>query len=224
MPVEPIEARCRACGRELLLIEVVKATGGACPSCGRLLAPGYTHLLLDEARRAEVLQRELVLALRRLVGMPGTLELKPESVFRNAVASVGWDELLADNQALVQAEAEALRPAVRSWRDQPKPQRERLAPALVARIRALAERARRHGDLLEHRNVELRAAGDETSLRALREPDGVRHAADELDAAAEAITADARLADDTARAALNRARDSVDESTVGTTGGTSRPS
>jgi len=211
MPVEPIEARCRACGRELLLIEVVKATGGSCPSCGRLLAPGNTYLLLEEARRAEILQRELVLALRRLVGLPGNLELKGESVFRNAVASVGWEELLEDNRALVHAEAGAIGRDVPAWRDQPKPLRQLRAPALAARVRALAERLRRHGDLLEHRNVELRAAGDEASLAAVREPDRIRQAAAELDAAADAVQADARLVDDTVRAALDRARASLDE-------------
>lgn len=75
MAIEPLSARCRACGGELLLREVADSTSGRSPSCGELLAPGYTFLLLEEARRAEALQRALVLCLQRLVDLPGHVEL-----------------------------------------------------------------------------------------------------------------------------------------------------
>ena len=69
MPV-PIEARCRRCGRDLYLTELIRRRSGLCPRCEWPLSPDYTELLLEESVRAERSLRELVRALRRLVGLP----------------------------------------------------------------------------------------------------------------------------------------------------------
>lgn len=206
MAVEPIQARCRNCEREVLLCEVVAAASGRCPGCDEALAPGYTFLLLEEARQAEALQRALVLCLQRLVGLPGNLELNPESVFRNAVAAVGWEERLADEREVIRGEATQIRPQVRVWRRLGRGERDRAGVELAADIRRLAQRLRRHGDLLEQRNAEL---ADQPSL----DPRPVRQAAERMDAAADAVAGDRRLADNIVGEALDTADASL------TTGG-----
>ncbi|MDP8969840.1 MAG: hypothetical protein M3N52_04975 [Actinomycetota bacterium] len=210
MAVEPIQARCGNCRGELLLRDVVAGTSGRCPGCGELLAPGYTFLLLEEARKAETLQRALVMCLQRLVGLPGHLELAPDSVFRNAVAAVDWDERLADDREIIRAEAAQMRPQVRAWRRLARRDRERAGGSLVASIRRLAQRLQRHGDLLEQRNVEL--ADRQPPL----DPTPVRSAAGRMDAAAEAVAGDHRLADDIVREALDTADASLEGDTAST--------
>lgn len=206
MALEPVQARCRGCGRELVLAELVKVGSGACPSCGELLAPGYTHLLLEEARKADALEHALVVCLQRLVGLPGNLELDPESVFRNAVARVGWEELLAADRTVMQTEAAALRPQVREWRRLPRHNRKREAPALLAGLHRLAQRLRLHGRLLEQRDAELGSRG-ETLLGADSRP--LFEAAQGLETAAQTVADDKMRADDHARAALERAETAV---------------
>lgn len=99
MAIEPIHARCRRCDTQLLLPQVIRDTSGRCPGCDEVLAPGYTFLLLEEARRAETLQRSLILSLRRLQGLPGNLVLDVASVLRNALSEVDWDEQLIVTRA-----------------------------------------------------------------------------------------------------------------------------
>ena len=206
MALEPVQARCRGCGRELVLAELVKVGSGACPSCGGLLAPGYTHLLLEEARKADALQHALVMCLQRLVGLPGNLELDPESVFRNAVARVGWEERLAADRTVMQTEAAALRPQVREWRRLPRRDRQREAAALFAGLHRLAQRLRLHSRLLDQRDADLRNGG-ETPLGVGSGP--LLEAAQGLESAAQTIADDNMRADDHARAALSRVEAAV---------------
>ena len=57
-----IMAVCNNCQRDLLLSQLVEGPEitGRCPWCGTLLAPHYTLLLADAARRAERAGAELV--------------------------------------------------------------------------------------------------------------------------------------------------------------------
>src|SRR3712207_2018961 len=71
----PIHAHCTHCGRELLLRELTINHSATCPTCGNLLAPNYSFMLLDEARRAEALAGELAASLQRLAALPGRLVL-----------------------------------------------------------------------------------------------------------------------------------------------------
>jgi hypothetical protein len=98
---------------------------------------------------------------------------------------------------------------VRAWRRLARRDRERAGVALVTDIRRLAQRLRHHGDLLEHRNAEL--AGQQPSL----DPAPVRDAAHRVDAAAEAVAGDRRLADDTVREAVDAADASLHGDKVG---------
>lgn len=111
MAVDPIHARCSNCEAQLLLPQSIHDTAGRCRGCDPLLAPGYTFLLLEEARRAETLQRSLVLSLRRLQGLPGHLDLDVASVLRNALTEVDWDQQLADDRDVIRRHAARARPS-----------------------------------------------------------------------------------------------------------------
>ena len=115
----PIQARCRRCGgdffRPFFLFEVVEATTGECPRCHRPLSPDWTPVLRGEARRADAAQRQLVSALRRLVGLPGNLEILPHSVLRNLFEEIGWERALAAEPTLISEEVRRLREQVQAW-------------------------------------------------------------------------------------------------------------
>ncbi len=204
MAARPIHAQCRQCGQRMVLGEVVTVTAGRCPGCSRVLAPGYTELLLQDAQRAERLEGELVITLRRLAGLPGNLRLDPDAILAAAIAEVGWDELLAGDRDLVQTEAEHIDADTRRWRSRERGARLEQAPALSGRIRALAQRLRRHGDPLPPPGDDRAPATADPALR-------LRRAADGLDAAAHAVHTDARLADDRVRAALRTAREALQD-------------
>jgi len=140
--MEAIKVSCRACERVLLLTEIPKLGTGACPTCGAMLAPGYTHLLLQEARRAEVLQRDLAACLRRLSELPGNLVLDRDAVYAALAAELPVEEQLAADRALIDAESRTLRRAVRQWQRLRHRERAHVTPGLVARFRALAQRVR----------------------------------------------------------------------------------
>lgn len=53
---------------------------GKCPWCGVVLAPEYTHLLIEEVRRAEQAGADLVSALKALRGSWARLRLRPETI------------------------------------------------------------------------------------------------------------------------------------------------
>jgi hypothetical protein len=199
-----VEARWPQCHGELVLSELVRATSGRCPGCGELLAPGYTFLLLEEARKVGLLQRELVMSLERLATLPGHLQLHPEAVLRATVEAVPWDERLANDRDVIRAESAGLRPQVSAWRSHSRREREHRTPELVAAIRRLAQRLRHHRERLEQRNAEV------SDLEPRLDPGPVRQAADQMDAAAEAVGGHRRLADDTVLAALRTVDASIE--------------
>ena len=124
MAAAPIQARCRRCGGDFFLFEVVEAKTGECPRCHWPLSPDWNPLLFEEARRADAAQRHLVIALRRLVGLPGNLEILPHSVLRNLFEEIAWERELAGEPALIREEVRRLREQVEAW--------ERLAPDQTA--------------------------------------------------------------------------------------------
>ncbi len=201
MAIEPIHARCRNCNQDLLLPQVIRDTPGRCPGCDELLAPGYTFLLLEETRRAEALQRSLILSLRRLQGLPGNLALDVASVLRNALTDIDWSEQFADDRDIIGQHAAQLGPRARAWRWLHGRERQRRGKALVASIRSLAQRLRRHADQIEHAGPA--APGPHP------DPARLRAAADQTDAAADAVAADRRLSDDIVRDAMATIDDSL---------------
>lgn len=201
MAVEPIHARCRHCNAQLLLPHIIRDTGGRCPTCTEVLAPGYTHLLLEEARRAEVLQRSLILSLRRLQGLPGNLSLDVASVLRNALADIDRDEQLDDDRDIIRRHASEIIPRAKTWRSLPGPERRRRASGLVSSIRGLAQRLRRYADQVEHAGPAAR--------RPHPEPATLRAAADRADASADAVADERRRCDDIVRDAMTAVDDSV---------------
>lgn len=205
MAIEPIHARCRRCDTQLLLAQVVRDTSGRCPGCDEVLAPGYTFLLLEETRRAETLQRSLILSLRRLQGLPGNLALDVASVLRNALSEVDWNEQLADDRDIIRQHAAQVVPRARAWRSLPGRDRQPGRTRLAASIRSLAQRVRRHADHIEQ-------AGPDTS-GPHADPATLRSAADTADAAADAVMEDRRLSDDIVRDAMTVVDDSLDRVT-----------
>jgi hypothetical protein len=142
MYVSPIEARCRHCTHEFSLSDLLPAADGVCPHCAKLLSPEWTSLLLEESRTADEAMMVLVRALRRLVGLPGNLELLPHSVLRNLFEEVGWEEEFPNDPAGAQEELRLIRLEVESW--------ERLAEiddrnGLSERVKEFLSRKRRSG-------------------------------------------------------------------------------
>ena len=149
MYVSPIEARCRHCAREFRLSDLLSAADGVCPYCARLLSPEWTSLLLQESRTADEAMMALVRALRRLVGLPGNLELLPHSVLRNLFEEVGWEEEFSNDPAGAQDELRFIRLEVESW--------ERLAElddrnGLSERVKEFLSRKRRSGKFVSQPN------------------------------------------------------------------------
>ena len=149
MSVLPIEARCRHCAREFYLSDLLPAADGACPHCARLLSPEWTSLLLEESQTADEAMMVLVRTLRRLVGLPGNLELLPHSVLRNLFEEVGWEEEFSNDPAGAQEELRFIRLEVESW--------ERLAEiddrnGLSERVKEFLSRKRRSGKSVSQPN------------------------------------------------------------------------
>lgn len=203
MAIELVQARCRTCATRLVLAELVLNSLGTCPGCGEQLAPGYTLLLLEETRNADSLQRALVMCLHRLLGLPGTLELSPKSGLE-AVLAVDWHVLMADDREIIRGEVAELRPRVSAWgrlarHDRPE------ARTFVAAMRRLAQRLRRHGQLLdEHDDGPLQRTGH-SPQGSKANSDAVWHAAMQVEHAVDAVSGDRLLADDIALAALQSA-------------------
>jgi len=67
-----IEARCGACRRKLLLVQLVQPSDGfRCPSCGSAFAPGYATVAPGVSARVMDAQAALVTALAELGSMTG---------------------------------------------------------------------------------------------------------------------------------------------------------
>lgn len=200
-----LSARCRRCEGKLLLAEIVGGGSGRCPSCGELLAPGNSLLLLEEARRADALHRAFIVCLDRLAGLPGNLMIDPDTALRDTVAAVGWGERLAEDRETIRSEAADLPPRARACRRLPRRERRAAAGSLAADIRRVAQRLRHHGDLVERRNADEGADG------APLDPVPLREAAARAEAAAAAVAQDRRLADDRVRDAMDEVRRTMDE-------------
>lgn len=206
MAIEPIRGRCRHCEQELPLPHVVRDTSGRCPGCDELLAPGYTFLLLEEGRRAEALQRSLILSLRRLQTLPGNLVLDVASVLRNALADIDWDEQLTDDRDIIRQHTAQLGPRARAWRSLSGRERRDRGTSLVASIRSLAQRLRRYADQLERPGGVARDPHPD--------PSALRSAADEADAAVDGVAEDRRLSDDVVRDAMTVVDDTLDRRAI----------
>jgi hypothetical protein len=100
MTVTPVQARCRRCGDDFALAELLERRDGCCPRCGWRLTDDWASVLLDEARRVDIAQKHLASSLRRLRELPGNLVLLPHPVVRNMVDALGWEEPRADDGAL----------------------------------------------------------------------------------------------------------------------------
>jgi hypothetical protein len=115
VPVTPIGAHCRRCGGDFHLFEVRDQRTGTCPRCGWMLTADWTATLLDEAARADIAQRHLVLALRRLRNLPGNVAVRPHTVLRNLFEEIGWQEDLAEDPEILREELRKLRQHVTAW-------------------------------------------------------------------------------------------------------------
>jgi RNA polymerase subunit RPABC4/transcription elongation factor Spt4 len=137
---EPIEARCRRCHRDFYLFELLERRDGECPRCRHPLSADWTFLLIEETDRAERAQREFLRALRRLVGLPGNLEIKPRSILRNVLDEVGWEEELADEPEIIFEQVRHLEDKAKEWRQLTEQQKQEQAPYIVDLVRHLATR------------------------------------------------------------------------------------
>ena len=189
MATTPIQGRCRRCGREFHLFELVEARDGRCPRCEYLLTPEYTFLLLDEAGRADRLERELVASLRRLVGLPGNLEVIPHSVLRNIFEEVGWEEEVAGDRELVRHEVEELRRWLDRWAELTQSEQEAQAGGLTSGLRRLGQRLRGLGHRVKVPERAGPAGADDRSRTAAASE--LERAASQLDTAADAVSAGA---------------------------------
>jgi hypothetical protein len=115
MPLTPIGARCRRCGRSFYLFEVRDEGTGTCPRCGRPLAADWTAVLLEDIARAEIAQRHLFQALRRLRKLPGNLAVRPHTLLRNFFKEIGWQNDLADDPEMLREELRHIRQHVSAW-------------------------------------------------------------------------------------------------------------
>jgi ribosomal protein L37E len=115
MEVTPIKARCRRCGEDFYLYEVLDQHRGTCPRCGWILTPHRTAKLLEEAALADIAQRRLVGALHNLRNLPGNVRLRPHTVLRNLFEEVGWHDDLADDPELLSHELQELQRLLGAW-------------------------------------------------------------------------------------------------------------
>jgi hypothetical protein len=115
MAVTPIEARCRRCGEDFHLFELLDDRSGRCPRCGWTLTQDWTHKLLEDAKRADISQRHLVAALRSLQNLPGNITVRPHTVMRNLFEEVGWERDAAADPALLRSEIREFRHYLAEW-------------------------------------------------------------------------------------------------------------
>jgi hypothetical protein len=80
-----------------------------------MLTPDWTAKLRDDAAMADIAQRHLVNALRRLQDLPGNMVLLPHTVFRNLFEEVGWQRALVEEPSVLREELRELRLLVTTW-------------------------------------------------------------------------------------------------------------
>jgi hypothetical protein len=115
MAVRSIQARCRRCGDDFTLADLLDDRRGVCLRCGWPLTHDWTPKLLGDAARAEAAQRQLVSALRSLRNLPGNVVVRPHTVLRNLFDEVGWQRDLAEDPELLREELRELRRALLEW-------------------------------------------------------------------------------------------------------------
>ena len=115
MALTPIGARCRRCGNDFYLFELLEERSGTCPRCGWVLTADWTAHLLDQAARADIAQRHLVSSLRNLRNLPGNVTLRPHIVLRNLFEEVGWQEDLVEEPEMLREELRELRRLLIAW-------------------------------------------------------------------------------------------------------------
>jgi predicted GTPase len=74
-----IKGRCRRCGREFLIEQVIQ-NGGQCPWDGKPFQPDYAVVLVDALRDAENAGNTLENALEKLADLEPDLVLDKETV------------------------------------------------------------------------------------------------------------------------------------------------
>jgi hypothetical protein len=124
MTVSPVGARCRRCGEDFHLFELLDDRTGRCPRCSWSLSPDWTPKLLGDAVRVDTAQQRFVSALRSLRDVPGNVALRPHTVLRNMFEEVGWHRDLAEDPDLLQDELSEVRQLLIDW--------ERLDPLVAA--------------------------------------------------------------------------------------------
>jgi hypothetical protein len=199
----PISATCRACNRELLLRELVLSGTGTCPTCGVLLAPHYSFMLLDDARRADALAHELSTCLSRLAALPGNLLFNRDSVYEAIAAPLPATRQQSDERRGIIQNSQQLRRTVWDWTRSDRSQRNTRRAMLVADLYALAQRVRALSTTdaipTTQRQVVSEAAGALANATA-------RMRAKRWRANLDAITALDRITDVVVNANMDRAR------------------
>ncbi|MCX7620559.1 MAG: hypothetical protein N2037_06905 [Acidimicrobiales bacterium] len=146
----PIMARCLSCAAQFPLGKLAETRDGRCPGCRQHLSPGWTTLLVEEAENIETLRQAFVRALRRMAGLPGTLEILPDVILEDLDA-IPWQRnilteptSLVDEIQKVRDRLEGLDPAI-AVSDQTVDE----ANQLRADLQALSNRFIRLGQLLD---------------------------------------------------------------------------
>lgn len=179
-----IRVRCRACRLDFYLSELARSPDGRCPRCSRPVAAAWTGMLRQEAARACRAHGELVDSVRRLVALPGNLELIPHSLVRDLIEEVDWEEEIAEDRELIRREVDELERMARTFA--------RMAPGhdegreFRTGLRRLATLLAGHGDRLEarHRRAQETLADQEVLPAAPPDAGRVHAAAMEVDAVA----------------------------------------
>ena len=185
----PIHGACRVCGRDLLLRELTNTGSTACPNCGTSLSRDYSFLLLEEAKRADVLAASLAGSLKTLAELPGNLSVDRDAVYAAITAPLPIDEQRQTEREQIRTTARQLRESVRTFVRLPSNERRQMTPKLTDALRALAQRIIANGA--------RRSEGD-PAVAVLRD------AAEAVEAAAARIRADEVHAGLKTTAALDR--------------------
>ena len=146
MPVTA-EIRCGRCDGDFSLFELLDTRSGSCPRCGRRLTDDWAPVLIEEAARVDLAQRQLAKSLRRLRSLPGTFVVLPHSILRNVSEALGWDAPVVDDGGSLDDQRKLLLDLASSWslpaeEAWPRPSRwQRLQRAVV---RSFESASRRH--------------------------------------------------------------------------------
>jgi hypothetical protein len=89
-----IEGRCRNCGREFPVDEVLSPpeTAGFCPFCGKALDREYHALLIEALGTLQQIGKQMVNILERAKAVGENLELNRDSILGPIEAALGARE------------------------------------------------------------------------------------------------------------------------------------